>query len=241
MDKFLGLKSSPSSIPKSTGRKVRGSHLIEGQRFLGNGNAFICKECKMEYIRGNRFEELNHIQYHKRQVSVLKNTLKYVSSVKNGLIRQISGTSLIVDLSSDIKTLEHIWSVVNEDVKHCLQLPHHMTHHSDSKVMAYISQDWIVGVIWIHPITIGHETVSNSNMQVMGVNTSLSWPCMLGVELIWVRKQNRRKGIAMLLLDSAAMHVDPSQVAFSQSTESGSKLAESFCRMHSLERQLTYL
>ena len=59
--------------------------------------------------------------------------------------------------------------------------------------------------------------------------------CMVGVERIWVDKDFRRQSLATKLLDAMrddyvyGLKIPKSKVAFSQPTESGRKLAESYC------------
>ena len=59
-------------------------------------------------------------------------------------------------------------------------------------------------------------------------------PAIVGISRIWTSESSRRKGIAMDLLDCVVinfiygMEIPKEQVAFSQPTESGNRLAESF-------------
>lgn len=59
-------------------------------------------------------------------------------------------------------------------------------------------------------------------------------PAVVGISRVWTSKSSRRKGIAMDLLDCVVsnfiygMEIPKEQIAFSQPTESGCRLAESF-------------
>lgn len=72
---------------------------------------------------------------------------------------------------------------------------------------------------------------SNSSSITVG---SAVHPAVVGISRVWTSKSSRRKGIAMDLLDCVAsnfiygIEIPKEQIAFSQPTESGCRLAESF-------------
>jgi N-acetyltransferase len=72
-----------------------------------------------------------------------------------------------------------------------------------------------------------------SNSSSVSVGSAVD-PAVVGISRVWTSKSSRRKGIAMDLLDCVVsnfiygMEIPKEQIAFSQPTESGCRLAESF-------------
>ncbi|MCJ1442521.1 MAG: N-acetyltransferase O1 (Establishment of cohesion protein 1) [Stictis urceolatum] len=79
----------------------------------------------------------------------------------------------------------------------------------------------------------GEEIRPGARSSCVRTETSIE-PMLLGISRVWVSKSHRRKGIAQTLLDSArnnfffGIQVPKKMVAFSQPTESGGYLAESW-------------
>ncbi|SCU98051.1 LAFA_0G15148g1_1 [Lachancea sp. 'fantastica'] len=110
----------------------------------------------------------------------------------------------------------------------------HRKEGSDGKAFVYVSEGRAVGVVTVEFLKLeenrGRWMVYDTASIVPGVIPSVK----VGISRIWVCKQQRGRNIATKLLETARLHSIPGMVlakwelAWSQPSESGGKLAQSY-------------
>lgn len=187
------------------------------------GKAFMRANASRWVYEATRFDEGYVVIVDRKASPSAKNQAKKVLEVVNK------------ELSSPEISDEILWSQT--------EAPKHLKDDQEEKVDRYrvflhMKDSRCVGLclterIWeSRPVISGEQNGSTHNSSV-SVKDELH-PAIVGVSRIWTSGASRRKGIALDLLDCVVsnyiygMEISKDQIAFSQPTESGKRLASKF-------------
>ena len=210
-----------------------------------------CKECGMIYHLNDKQDEQLHARYHTENKEA--SLLKYTSSIKGEKLVQeyTDGKCIVIEYGIDShqaiqKALQVLDFVdfqlgINENQQQINsdQKPHRNIKHM-SKFYFYISSitKKIVGFCLAehieHAQKIAYLNENKSSFTISDENTQEKVKC--GINRIWVASSMRRKGIASKLLDCVCVNfiyihkLETCQLAFSDPTEFGRKLARNYCK-----------
>lgn len=154
-----------------------------------------------------------------------------------------SGACRIVRLGSGIlqdaarSHFRDLWEFIRGDLSHGLDPPAlEAVSGGQSMLLLGLRGREIVGLIWAKPTRTAQLCATNATLddiqRTAGVRTTI------GVEIIWVRRSERRRGVATALVDAVreqaasfgGLPVPREAVAFSQPTEMGSSFAGSYSK-----------
>lgn len=188
------------------------------------GKAFVKANASRWVYEATRFDEGYVVIVDRKATPTAKNQAKKVLEV----VRR--------ELSSPEIEDEVLWSQT-EPPGH-LQRNGSIEKVDRYKVFLHMKDSRCVGLclterIWeSRPVQISEKNSDQNGSSITaGQETH---PALVGVSRIWTSESSRRKGIAMDLLDCVVsnfiygMEISKDQIAFSQPTESGKRLAQSF-------------
>lgn len=188
------------------------------------GKAFMRANASRWVYEATRFDEGYVVIVDRKASPSAKNQAKKVLEVVNK------------ELSSPVIEDEVLWSQTEP--------PNHLQKDSSEekvdryRVFLHMKDSRCVGLclterIWeSRPVAQGEKNEATNNSSV-SVRDELH-PAIVGVSRIWTSGASRRKGIALDLLDCVVsnfiygMEIPKDQIAFSQPTESGKRLAQKF-------------
>mmetsp|Transcript_64504 Transcript_64504/g.185458 ORF Transcript_64504/g.185458 Transcript_64504/m.185458 type:complete len:271 (+) Transcript_64504:71-883(+) len=137
------------------------------------------------------------------------------------------------------ETFEALWDFIHEDLSHGFHRPDAgSVAAGSSAVLLALRGRQVAGLIWLERIAkatlVAADGVAEEGAAMPPKAAEV--PASLGVVLIWVRRTERRKGLASAMLDAArgclasigAPPVPVEQVAFSQTTDMGSLFARRY-------------
>mmetsp|Transcript_98176 Transcript_98176/g.204779 ORF Transcript_98176/g.204779 Transcript_98176/m.204779 type:complete len:381 (+) Transcript_98176:109-1251(+) len=142
-------------------------------------------------------------------------------------------------------TFQALWQHVQTDFSHGFDPPPRTSIESkNASVLLALRGRRVAGLLWVERISGAHlvearadedstpveKLVGSSQNQLVAQEPAQSIKAKLGVVLIWSQRAERRKGLGSLLLDVArsSYRVDVREVAFSQTTHLGSRLAQRY-------------
>lgn len=197
-----------------------------GQKEFGTKQ---CGTCGMVYTLRDEDDELLHVQFHNGSLSAIK-----FNGWKNErVVREyIDGRVLMIlpeDAKYVTKKLTQVMDVMNVDLgfTDCSVLDRKF------KAFLFVSYKKIIGCIIAEEIDKGFRINVEDGKQALCCSTE-SEPAFCGINRVWTCVAYRRKRIATRLLECVCGHyyyghvLTPSQVAFSDPTPVGIKLACSF-------------
>ncbi|XP_061191443.1 N-acetyltransferase ESCO2-like [Saccostrea echinata] len=210
--------------------------LDAGQKKFG---ATQCETCGMVYSQAEPTDETTHAKFHQSII----NAMKFPGWKKERVVHEYDDGSRVIMVTYDdpkyaIRKVEEINKIMGTE----LGFPDTtFIFRPDCKVFLMISDEKkISGCCVAENITQGYPVIadSRSSSQESG---SRPWycdtepePASVGISKIWVQKLNRKKGVASRLLDCVrehfhyGMYISKKQVAFSDPTPDGKKLATKY-------------
>lgn len=211
----------------------------------------VCKECGMIYHLNDKEDEQLHFKYHSSNKDT--NILKYSTSIKGEKLVQeyTDGKCIVVEYGIDshqaiqkaLNVLDFVDSQlgINENQQEIsFNQKSHRNIKPSSKFYLFISSitKKIVGFCLAEHIEnaqkIAYLNKNQSTFTFSDENTQEKVKC--GINRIWVASDMRRQGIASKLLDCVCVNfiyihkLEPCQLAFSDPTEFGRKLARNYCK-----------
>ena len=214
-----------------------------------------CKECGMIYRLNDKQEEQMHSKYHKenKETSLLKYSCLRVNNEKI-VLENNEGKCVVIEYGIDspqaiqkaLSVLDFVdcqLGIVNEKTtKSQLNESSNRSLKKFSKFYFYISSisKQIVGFCLAEPIENAQRiTYLNENENSFTTTNEDVLKAKCGINRIWVASTMRRKGIATKLLDCVCINfiyirkLESNELAFSDPTENGRKLAWNYCKTNS--------
>ncbi|CCE66093.1 hypothetical protein TPHA_0O01240 [Tetrapisispora phaffii CBS 4417] len=251
-------KINPKSVVKNNNKYVQSRLQFNSNKTSRKSNLTKCEKCGMLYSINSIPDIDSHKTYHTMHLSGHKWAKTWGSYIEGPkLIDQkitpptSSSTSNDSTYTSDlqskneyvvvvrpqfpkeVKAASELMSVVNDE----LNAPHNendfwATVDGKGKLFLYIKDDRAVGAISVEPIdsTRSRWMVYENKSIIDHIRPHFK----VGISRIWVCKEHRSQGIAVKLLEAARTNMNPSrtmqrwELAWSQPTESGGKLASKY-------------
>ncbi|RKP10928.1 ESCO1/2 acetyl-transferase-domain-containing protein [Thamnocephalis sphaerospora] len=204
----------------------------------------------MSYTRGQEEDERLHRQYHRamKRGIVFSNTreMQVVASHAEGTNGYGGRVVLLPERRSaaHARKLEQILAKMSEELG---TVHAEMDQPAGLKIYVYLSSgNAVVGCLIAEPIrwayraersaagTVAGDAVPASSEGVVYAQTHAPIRCVCGISRIWVARHARRHGVATRMLDALrnsfvyACVLQPDQIAFSQPTSAGARLAEHY-------------
>ncbi|KAI3662418.1 hypothetical protein MP638_004942 [Amoeboaphelidium occidentale] len=237
-DKLKSKSKSKSSKTPTSAKKYEQMYLKPSSTFH-QSTPSTCQTCKMEYIKGLEEDEKVHLKFHDFIVNGIQLKLNQKSS-KDGNIYKFKWS----DLSASQKMkINEVLFIVNKELGSASELS--KSAQESCVFFVYLSEDSkVLGVLIAEPITSGYKAIHRSKTEndSVGLKENVEMDhqnpvkCLCGISRIWVHSHHRNKRIGSMLLESCCnnfiygMILSPSDLAFTQPTDSGAKLASSFCK-----------
>ncbi|KAJ5566333.1 hypothetical protein N7535_007971 [Penicillium sp. DV-2018c] len=225
---------------------------------LGNDTRKACATCGMEYIPSNTEDAALHKKFHEMNATGIDLGKAFMRANASRWVYEATrfdeGYVVIVDRkaspsakSQAKKVLEVVSKelsspeIDDETLWSQTEPPKHLQDASTEKVDRYrvflhMKDSRCVGLclterIWeSRPVAKETDAADGSSVSTLDE----THPAIVGVSRIWTSGSSRRKGIALDLLDCVVinfiygMEIPKAQIAFSQPTESGKRLAHKF-------------
>ncbi|EDO15688.1 hypothetical protein Kpol_1008p27 [Vanderwaltozyma polyspora DSM 70294] len=214
-----------------------------------------CPKCEMTYTLGSIDDKNAHDKYHDLHLKGRKWSNRWGSLVRIPTLSNIAeitppsssrasvlttglpiGDKVVMiqpDNANEVKATLEILEIVNNE----LNAPHDENDfwslpNESGRAFVYIKNDRAVGVITIE--TLEKERCRWMVYSSKSIVANIRPNFILGISRIWVCKTERCHGIASALLEAARNHtiygkpVEKWEIAWSQPTESGGKLASKY-------------
>jgi len=217
-----------------------------------------CKECGMIYRLNDKQEEQMHTKYHKenKETSLLKYSCLRGNNEKI-VLENSHGKCIVIEYGIDsqnvIQKALNVLDFVDDQLgigvgeKHLIKEKSESSSNRSlkkfSKFYFFISSisKQIVGFVLAEPIDFAQRiTYLNKNENTFtATNENQCLKAKCGINRIWVASNMRRQGIATHLLDCVCVNfiyiqkLEATDLAFSDPTEFGRKLAKSYCKTDS--------
>ncbi|CAG7965011.1 unnamed protein product [Penicillium salamii] len=245
-----------SDLPKQKGQKQ--PVMRQMQIDLGTDTRKTCATCGMEYIPSNTEDAALHKKFHEMNATGIDLGKAFLRANASRWIYEATrfdeGYVVIVDRKSSPSAksqAKKVLEVVSKELSSPeiddetlwgqTEPPEHLKDGSTEKVDRYrvflhMKDSRCVGLclterIWeSRPVATEQNGANNSSVSTKDE----VHPAIVGVSRIWTSGSSRRKGIALDLLDCVVinfiygMEITKDQIAFSQPTESGKRLAHKF-------------
>lgn len=175
-----------------------------------------CKQCKFAYNFNDKHQSLVHSKLHNQLLN------KFKISCPSCIISSTRETTChLISISSSSKAQKEalvIYKFINSELggpELALNWPQSVKMYA----LSSIADKHVVCAILIEPL---NSAFNNKTMEKVA--------CKFGVMLMWTHQSHRRKNLATILLDIIIENclVKKNEIAFSQPTDQGKKLAESF-------------
>jgi len=228
--RFSGLKQDPASLTK------RVTVLDVGQKQFGGK---ICRECGMCFNRSIVGDRDAHRIYHLKATSATKFP-KTIPFSSNSAIESVEDyftvNSQMIQVKASIeprgefyKNFVALRKFIDEELGSNVQAH---TMQTGQRAYIYLSQDHVACGFLLAGVVM--NTDENNIRRIQSGTGTKHQDWFLGVQVLWVHKPFRRRGIARELLDATRstffQHSIPiNQVAFSDTTEDGNQFAASYC------------
>ncbi|KAJ5124695.1 uncharacterized protein N7515_008520 [Penicillium bovifimosum] len=245
---------SSVDAPKQKGKK---QVMRQMQIDLGNDTRKTCATCGMEYIPSNTEDAALHKKFHEMNATGIDLGKAFMRANASRWVYEATrfeeGYVVIVDRkaspsakSQAKKVLEVVSKelsspeIDDETLWSQTEPPKHLKDASTEKVDRYrvflhMKDSRCVGVCLTERIWESRPVAKEGAPDGSSVSTlNETHPAIVGVSRIWTSGSSRRKGIALDLLDCVVinfiygMEIPKAQIAFSQPTESGKRLAHKF-------------
>ena len=209
-----------------------------------------CKECGMVYQLNDKQDEQLHAKYHGENKEA--SLLKYTSMRGEKLVQEYTdGKCVVIEYGTDsnqsiqkaLKVLDFVDNQLgiseNRQQNNSDRSPHrHIKNLSKFYFFVSSISNRIVGFCLAEHVEKAHKiSYLNENANTFTYDEkSASEPANCGINRIWVASNMRRHGIATRILDCVRVNfiyiykLEPHQLAFSDPTEYGRKLAKSYCK-----------
>ncbi|KAJ5766466.1 uncharacterized protein N7511_004082 [Penicillium nucicola] len=225
---------------------------------LGNDTRKTCATCGMEYIPSNTEDAALHKKFHEMNATGIDLGKAFMRANASRWVYEATrfdeGYVVIVDRKASPSAknqAKKVLEVVNRELSSPeiddetlwgqIEQPKHLQDGPTEKVDRYrvflhMKDSRCVGLclterIWeSRPVA---KDLNGTHGSSVSVRDELR-PAIVGVSRIWTSGSSRRKGIALDLLDCVVinfiygMEISKAQIAFSQPTESGKRLAHKF-------------
>jgi len=199
----------------------------------------ICSDCGMPYNPSIQEDDIQHQNYH----NIIIDGIEYNGYKTDKIIKKISSGIYISKVIMSEATINHkkkLSQILNliETELGAVSLKEEFI--DNYKFFLYIKNKKLIGCAIVREVKEGYKIEMNQNINEIStiekINKSLvsKVPTLCGISRIWVSKKERKKGIASQLLDNIRknflfnMTLERNQIAFSQPTKLGTKLAYHF-------------
>lgn len=215
-----------------------------------------CTTCGMEYRPSVAEDSKLHANFHSQNVdgipinSAIRAQLggtedegsssykeEVILTVDLAALRSPRVKKLLLGVLSIVETELGGIGISEDDLLSQITLPSSATNdkHDRYKTFLYIRKDRILGACLAERITTAFVVDETLTSEDSAITTSPNpKPATIGISRIWVSKTARGQGIARKLLDAAAerfiyrFRIPREQIAFSQPTNSGARLARAW-------------
>ncbi|TPX44149.1 hypothetical protein SeMB42_g04081 [Synchytrium endobioticum] len=238
--KIVSLSSSKPSPSCASKQKYEQLQLNFGLQ-RNHGSVKICKQCLMEYTPGKDDDDVLHERYHR----TVLDGMTFSSYKESQILEHDHGADMVLMSSteSSCQKLMEVVDVLNKDLG---GVPLSSEFLATCKCIFYVSSKRrILGCVIAEPLkhafrVIPSDDVQNSNDVSSSGSGGIQYKhneaveAVCGICRIWVLKSARAQGIATKLLDCVRKHfvfgttLSPSEIAFSQPTVAGIRLAERY-------------
>ncbi|ORX47627.1 hypothetical protein BCR36DRAFT_94016 [Piromyces finnis] len=199
----------------------------------------ICSDCGMPFNPSIREDDIQHKNYH----NIIIDGLEYNEYKTDKIVKTISKNTYISEVvmseatSNHKKKLQQILNLVETELGAVQLQEEFMTKY---KFFLYIKNRKLIGCAIVRDVLKGYKIEIEkdikefSTIENINKNKISTVPTLCGISRIWVSKRERKKGIASQLLESIRksflfnITLERNQIAFSQPTELGTKLAYHF-------------
>ena len=198
-----------------------------------------CKDCGMLFDMNDKHDNEMHLSYHKQRDNVLKyNTFKNEKIVKEYL----EGKCIVIEPEFDARNVTKKAEDILRYVDSQLGIRSSLTNlekdvenkkPNSCKYYLFIHMNRIIGFCLAETISKAYKiTFINDNMTSIDKSEQLKAVC--GISRIWVDSKYRRMKIASKMLDCVRLNyvyyqtLNLNDIAFSDPTENGRKLATSY-------------
>mmetsp|Transcript_95710 Transcript_95710/g.167127 ORF Transcript_95710/g.167127 Transcript_95710/m.167127 type:complete len:203 (-) Transcript_95710:38-646(-) len=158
-------------------------------------------------------------------------------------------TEKVVALSSDhatpraVEQFEALWSFIEGDLPHTLGAPTlEKIEPGQTTILLGLRGREVCGLLWAErleaeKIELWEATKASNEAGSLPLGASVGLRASLGINLIWVRRSERRRGLARALVDAARARTQilgstaptpVEEVAFSETTDQGFAFAASY-------------
>ncbi|ORX80172.1 hypothetical protein BCR32DRAFT_245810 [Anaeromyces robustus] len=212
-----------------------------GQKMI---SPIICPDCGVPYNPSIQEDDIQHQKYH----NIIIDGIEYNGYKTDKIIQYISKDIYISEAvisettSSHKKKLLQILNLIETELG-AVRLQEKII--LNYKFFLYIKNKKLIGCAIVRDVKEGLKIELDKNIEQITTieNIKQRWllkievtkvPILCGISRIWVSKKERQKGVASQLLDSIRKHflfnmiLERNQIAFSQPTKLGTKLAYHF-------------
>lgn len=226
------------------GKKTVQMYLDYGQRSFGVSK--ICSSCRMLYVVGDPIDEKRHTSYcNKIKIGP---TLNSISGHR--ILHSFDEIYHIISINNELKSskdnIRNILSHILDELGSSLNCT-----DKNETIYLYTKEKIVLGCLITENVSVKslvHLTSTVKSTDVMtkinhDVNTEekindniADTPCTLGIKIIWVHKDYRRRKIANKLVDAARQRfafgkvLKRDEIAFSQPTNDGLAFALRYCK-----------
>ncbi|KAM8846615.1 N-acetyltransferase ESCO2 isoform 5-T7 [Synchiropus picturatus] len=213
-----------------------------GQKQFG---ATTCSSCGMIYSVDNPEDNFQHSQFHHRVLS----SIKFVGWKKERVVAEFWDGKILLVMPDDpryaVRKAEEVRRVADSELGF-QQLA--LNRPSQTKTYLYVSAErLVVGCLVAEPIRQAYRVLdqpeSHSDLTKDNfLENHRAWccstdpePALCGISRIWVFSLARRQGVATRMLDtvrrsfSYGSHLSTRELAFSDPTPDGKRLATAYC------------
>jgi len=199
----------------------------------------ICPDCGMPYNPSIQEDDVQHQNYH----NIIIDGIEYNGYKTDKIIKKISSGIYISKVTMSEATINHkkklsqILNLIETELGAVSLKEEYIDNY---KFFLYIKNKKLIGCAIVRDVKEGYKIEMNQDINEIStiekINKSLvsKVPTLCGISRIWVSKKERKKGIASQLLENIRknflfnMTLERSQIAFSQPTKLGTKLAYHF-------------
>ncbi|XP_053736587.1 N-acetyltransferase ESCO2 isoform X3 [Synchiropus splendidus] len=240
---------STTAGPAVRGRPPRRKKTDEDQLIIDAGQkqfgATTCSSCGMIYSADNPEDNFQHSQFHHRFLS----SIKFVGWKKERVVAEFWDGKILLVMPDDpryaVRKAEEVRRVADSELGF-QQLA--LNRPSQTKTYLYVSAErMVVGCLVAEPIRQAYRVLdqpeSHSDLTKDNfLENHRAWccstdpePALCGISRIWVFSLARRRGVATRMLDTVRRsfsyggHLTTQELAFSDPTLDGKRLATAYC------------
>lgn len=204
--------------------------LVQMQLNLGAKTQISCRDCGMTYMVSSTEDVALHKAFHERTIDGIEFGRAFRKAVEGHVVARPDESELICRVdrtcSNAIRSRARETLNVAQRELGAVTIPDAELWSDRYKVYMFVRGSRCIGVCLAEKIHTAHRTTGS---QPITFNVA-DVPAEVGISRIWVSRRNRKLGIAVGLLEAVRRTlldkaVKKDAVAFSQPTESGSRLA----------------